>query len=206
MEICGKLIPKEIWNLVFEYLNSFSVCATSSVCKLFLEFSNNDDLWKFFIKQDGFTEKYRPPLEPCKSQKDLYCYFYKEDLQKAITISEQSSSIWPCDRSSLFYRSPRTHSKPIPVDIPSYMVTKIMWEFGNELRPSPMDELSTVYCPKCSQVLGISQDIKIISKYEFSFFEVYQDAGEENYVEIFCQKCKKYTVWAHHHSYFSSYH
>ena len=105
----------------------------------------------------------------------------------------------PCKKSKL------------TVSFPSHELESnwVEWRNGvkvGEISPSVApDPLIQVSCGKCGHK-NVDDDIKILSKYGYSYCEVSQGAGEFEYMEINCQKCNKYTIWVYEHTYWSSYH
>lgn len=78
-------------------------------------------------------------------------------------------------------------------------VMSIVWKNGEQLVPDRGDPLDSAHCAKCEEKLA--ENIKIITRYNYTYFENNQGGGEVYFMEIYCTKCKKYTVWNHDYAY-----
>ena len=142
------------------------------------------------------------------SYKEQFIFYYNRELSTyRRTISEDSSNQWPCHRYST-YRMLARNKPQLDIDLPSHDHSSwVEWRNGEQLSKteSNSDPLRQASCAKCGHGLPWNTDIKIITKYGYSYYEVMQEAGETTMMEVYCGKCKKYTVWGYEHSYWSSY-
>lgn len=79
----------------------------------------------------------------------------------------------------------------------------VEWRNGEKLlsKTNSPDTLKLASFAKCE----LLDDIKIITKFGYSYFEKnMQESGEMIFMEIYCKKCNKYTVWGYEHKYWSS--
>jgi hypothetical protein len=202
MQVGSRYIPREIWSLVFRSLDPYSVCTAASVCKLFYGLSNADDVWKSIRAHEGYTTGYYP--DTLTVNKEIFKYFYENTLNQPIYILNESSSTWPCHSQKISYTKPRKRSSPVPET--HEFTLSVLCKDGQNIEKMSRDPLfDDAFCPNCRLLLRHSSDINIISRYELSYYEVMQEAGELNYLEIYCNKCKNYCKWTHDHSYYSSY-
>ena len=169
----------------------------------YLDFHFTKKIIRYCVRCDSsFNHKWVKPPDSL-SYRDQFIFYYNRELSTHLTtISEDSSDRWPCHHYSTYRMLPR--NKPqLDISFPSHdHLSWVEWQNGEQLprTESGSDPLRQVSCAKCG-----NSDVKIITKYGYSYYEIVQEAGETTMMEIHCKKCKKYTIWGYNHTYWSSY-
>ena len=184
-------LPTDIWLLILQCLDAYSLCTISSTCKSMHNLCGTECLWTSLLCRYSYYQKTKEMLVALQlpTDKDKFRHFYTSELDYNKTIVSYTSEHKMM--SEIYFKIPR--NKPtLQIQRPDYEHSlAVLWEDGKCIIPET-NPFRDVYCPNCKLE---SEHLQVKTKYQIEFANYCRQAGD-CYTEIYCQRCHKYTIWA----------
>lgn len=200
-------LPTDLWKLMFmEHLDIVTQLSLESSCKFFREIGSRS--WNLLLERHLAINAKDREIHMTDNAKRKFIYLtVVRPSRQGVVLHEKRESSFPC--RSWFYS--RSNPCPFPLlHVPKPGTEKsgawasneeitVYTYRGKKILSWSSSEIDNPCCAKCFQTGTI------YGAYKNEFYEVMQEAGLWQYVEVYCSVCKCYTVWTHTYTYYSSY-